>query len=138
MRFGSGGQDDLPAGNAQYDGDDLDEIEVTVNVRNEDEPGMLVISPLQPQVGTALTATLSDEDVHVGTGDWQWARSDSMSGDFTDIEDLSDKNAYIPTEDDLGKYLQVTVVYVDNAGPEVKDPLKKVTDQCGAKGHQHH
>ena len=50
-----------------------------------------------------------------------------MNGPFTNIEDLSDKRTYIPTEDDLGKYLQVTVEYVDSAGPDIKPPLKKVT-----------
>ena len=47
VRFGSGGERGEP-GDTNYIGNDLDKIEVTVNVRNEDEPGMMVISPLQP------------------------------------------------------------------------------------------
>ena len=33
---------------------------VTVEVTNVDEPGMVTLSALQPQAGTALTATNSD------------------------------------------------------------------------------
>ena len=118
VRDGGGGEDGTP-GDDDYDGDDLDEEELTVNVININEPGMLVISPRQPQVGTELTAILTDEDnVAPGVGEWQWARSASMTG-FTDIPNLSTDMTYSPTIDDLNMYLRVTVVYVDRAG---RDP----------------
>ena len=64
----------------------LGEIDLTVNVTNVNEPGGVVISPRQPQVGTMLTAILTDEDnIAPGVGEWQWARSGSMTGAFTDI-----------------------------------------------------
>ena len=75
----------------------------------------MLISSLQPQVGTTLTATVSDPDGVTVVGSWQWASSDSMNGPFTDIPELSDANTYQPTDDDLGKYLRVTVRYRDNA-----------------------
>ena len=116
VRFGAGGEDGM-GGDDAYDGDDLGEIDLTVNVTNVNEPGMVVISPMQPQVGTMLTAILTDEDnIAPGVGEWQWARSDSMAGTFTDIPALSDEMTYRSTIDDLGKYLRVTVVYVDRAG----------------------
>ena len=118
VRVSAGGEDGAPAADA-YDGDDLDEIDLTVNVINVNEPGSVVISPMQPQVGTMLTAILSDEDnVAPTAGEWQWARADSMNGPFTDIPALSTGMDYRPTIDDLGKYLQVTVVYVDRAGAD--------------------
>ena len=61
VRFGAGGEDGM-GGDDDYDGDDLEEVKVTVNVKNVNEPGMVVISPMQPQVGTLLTPTLTDED----------------------------------------------------------------------------
>ena len=127
VRFGAGGEDGAP-GADDYDGDDLGEIDLTVNVTNVDEPGMVVISPMQPQVGTRLTAILTDEDnVAPTAGEWQWASSDTMTGTFTDISNLSTGMTYRPTIADLGKYLRVTVVYVDRAGSEART-VQKVSD----------
>ena len=127
VRFGAGGEDGTPGAPTdspvdEYDGDDLDELELTINVTNVNEPGMVVISPMQPQVGTELTAILTDEDnVAPGVGVWQWASSDSMTGTFTDIPSRSGDQTYSPTEADLGKYLQVTVEYVDRAGDALRN-----------------
>ena len=118
VRFGAGGEDGDPGDDA-YNGDDLGEIELTVNVTNLNEPGNVVISPMQPQVGTMLTAILTDEDnVAPRAGEWQWARSDSMNGPWEDIPSLSTSMTFRPTIDDLGKYLRLTVVYVDRAGAD--------------------
>ena len=127
VRFGAGGEDgtpgeptDTPAD--EYDGDDLGYVELTINVDNVNETGMVVISPRQTQQGTELTAILTDPDnVALGTGVWQWARGDSMTGTFTDIPANSGDMTYRPTQDDLGKYLRVTVEYVDRAGPEFRE-----------------
>ena len=127
VRFGAGGEDGTPGERTdnpadEYDGDDLGEIELTITVTNVNEPGMLVISPMQPQVGTELTAILTDEDnIAPGQGVWQWASSDSMTGTFTDIAERSGDRTYRPTEDDLGKYLQATVEYVDRAGADFRE-----------------
>ena len=127
VRFGAGGEDGTPGEPAddpadEYDGDDLGEIELTITVTNVNEPGMLVISPMQPQVGTELMAILTDEDnIAPGQGEWQWASSDSMTGTFTDIPERSGDRTYRPTEDDLDKYLQATVEYVDRAGADLRE-----------------
>ena len=127
VRFSAGGEDGDPDPTDDYDGDDLGEIDLTVNVTNKNEPGRVVISPRQPQVGTMLTAILSDEDnVAPGVGEWQWARSDSMtSTSWEDIPALSDEMTYRPTIDDLEMYLRVTVDYVDRAGAELQAPSGK-------------
>ena len=75
VRFSAGGEDgDARDPTDAYAGDDLNEIEVTVTVVNVDEPGMVVISPRQPQVGTDLTAILTDEDGVAVPGTWQWSQ----------------------------------------------------------------
>ena len=113
MRFGAGGQDGTP-GTDDYDGDDLGELDLTVTVTNVDEPGTVYISSLQPQIGTELTATITDQDGVAVTGSWQWASSDSENGPFTDIPERSGDRTYRPVDADLDKYLRVTVRYRDN------------------------
>ena len=142
MRFGAGGEDGTPGEPTddpadEYDGDDLGKLELTVTVTNVNEPGMVVISPMQPQVGTELTAILTDEDnIAPGQGEWQWASSNSMTGTFTDIPSRSTDETYRPTGDDLGKYLQVTVEYVDRAGADLRT-VQGGIGLCGPGGHQH-
>ena len=134
VRFSAGGEDGTPGEPTdtpvadEYDGDDLGEIELTVTVTNVNEQGMLVISPMQPQVGTELTGILTDEDnIAPGTGEWEWESSASMAGNFMPIPERSGDRTYRPTDDDLGKYLQVTVEYVDRAGADLRE-VKAVSD----------
>ena len=56
--------------------DQTDEMDVTVTVTNVEEDGTVTLSLLQPRIGTALTATLTDIDGAVSDVKWQWARSD--------------------------------------------------------------
>ena len=127
VRFGAGGEDGMGGVDA-YEGDDLGDIDLTINVTNVNEPGMVVISPMQPQIGTMLTAILTDEDnIAPGVGEWQWARSNSMNGPWEDIPALSTSMTYQPTEDDLNMYLRVTVVYVDRAGADSRT-VQQVSD----------
>ena len=121
VRFGAGGEDGAPVVGDDYDGDDLADIDLTVTVDNLNEPGNVVISPRRPQVGTRLTAILTDEDnVAPAAATWQWASSDSDNGPWEDIPNLSDEMTYRPTPDDEGNFLRVTVVYVDRAGADAR------------------
>ena len=77
-----------------------DEVDVLVEVMNSDEPGMVEIKWLQPEVGTSLPATLIDSDggsdatlpiamdAVVATATWQWYRAKNQNPDrdptFTD------------------------------------------------------
>ena len=45
-----------------FDGANMPSLNVTVTVQNVDEPGSIALTSIQPQVGTALTASLSDPD----------------------------------------------------------------------------
>ena len=127
VRSSAGGEDGAPDLADDYDGDDLYELEVTVNVRNIDERGKATLSQLQPQIGTRLNATLADDDVQVGYGQWRWASDDSMNGPFTNyltqwVDENLDPNAdaYQPVNADLGKYLQVEVRYKDRVDDEIR------------------
>ena len=94
-----------------------DRLEVTVTVTNVDEDGTVGISLLQPQVGTELTATLSDPDVVVAnTTTWQWAISSSGST-WTDIR-AADGDMYTPVAEDVGNYLRARAEYTDVEGED--------------------
>ena len=98
---------------------------VTVEVTNVDEAGSVtLIKPsasvatdkVAPYPGVELAATLSDPDMAAsGSEEWQWSRSASKNGSYTDIED-EEAVAYTPTSDDVGYYLRATVSYKDGEG----------------------
>ena len=101
--------------------------EVTVEVTNEEEPGTVMIRVngatgqpvLQPQVGTVLTASLTDEDVVPdGTNDdpnpeWQWYRGSTEISGATIA-------AYEPVEADVGNRLTAKATYIDGEDADNK------------------
>ena len=94
-------------------------VTVTINVTNEEEPGAITLSPLQPQVGAALTATLVDPDGDVSGAMWQWASSsnplDLTNHPWTDIDGAT-LNAYTPVAGVVDNFLRVTASYTDPQG----------------------
>ena len=93
----------------------IDSIEVRVHVSNVDEAGTVSVSPEQPEVGTALIASLSDPDGSLSGISWQWARS-SDGPSWRDIS-AANSNSYTPVANDVGIYLQATASYTDGHGP---------------------
>ena len=89
-------------------------LPVKVTVENRDEAGMVTLSSLQPQAGTALAATLADPDGSLSGQSWQWEVSSNRST-WADI-DGETAATYTPGADDVGKYLRVTVSYSDGHG----------------------
>ena len=85
---------------------------------NVDEAGSLTLSSVQPQVGTALTATLTDPEGVVST-DWVWERSQDKQT-WEEIKGASvageTYTTYTPGAADLDAYLRVSVTYTDGAG----------------------
>ena len=78
------------------------EIEVT----NVDEAGTVTLSTLQPQVGVALTATLTDSDGVIGTPTWMWFRGSSVI--------VNENTAtYEPKGGDAGAFLKAKATYRD-------------------------
>ena len=86
---------------------------VTIEVTNMEEPGKVTLDKMAPYPGVELTAMESDPDMVVsGSQEWQWSRSMSQNGTYTDIED-ADMAAYTPNDGDVGYYLKATAEYED-------------------------
>ena len=92
-----------------------DTIAVTINVTNVDEAGAVVLDTDAPQMGSQLTATLTDPDGGVTGVAWTWERS----ADRTTWIAIAGATgaAYTPSGDDAGKYLLATASYADGHGP---------------------
>ena len=90
-------------------------ITVTITVNNVEEPGVITLSSVQPQVGTAFTAILSDPDGGITGESWVWARDESATGAFTDSTSTTSAS-YMPAANDVGKFLRATASYTDDEG----------------------
>ena len=98
--------------------------EVMVEVINVDEDGTVTLSARQPLVAVAFTASLIDPDADATNPTpnlrWQWAKSRSKNGSYTDIDDKAEAITYTPTDatgkTDVGYYLRATVSYTDLEG----------------------
>ena len=128
------------------------ETHVTVMVIDVNEPGKLKMNRLQPEVGTPITAILSDPDGDkdtdgtVGTGDdqvtlgWQWYVSKvedplaNVEGHWTAATgDGNDTAIYTPAGDrvtdttstasDEGRYLRAVVKYLDMGVEDTDDDI---------------
>ena len=88
---------------------------MTITVNNIDEKGEVALSWRRPQVGTELEATLTDPDGSVSGDTWQWARSSTRGGSYTDISGETSAT-YTPVAGDVGKYLRASVSYTDGEG----------------------
>ena len=97
------------------DGSRSGSITVTVNVTNLDERGTVTLSWKQPQVSTALTASLADPDGGVSSLTWQWSRADTKNGSYSDV-DAATSASYTPVDDDVDKFLRATASYTDGEG----------------------
>ena len=79
-----------------------------------DEPGTVTLSSSQPQVGTAVTATLSDPDGSVSGETWIWEKSTDKSS-WSEISGETSAS-YTPDAGDVGYYLRATASYSDGQG----------------------
>ena len=101
------------AGNDDEDEAPDDTITVTIDIVNEDDPGVVVISGT-PTVGELLTASLSDDD-NPHSMSWRWQRANS-TGPFVNIAgEISD--TYTPVGADVGTRVTAGVLYTDDHGP---------------------
>ena len=64
--------------------------------------------------GDSVSAILTDADNPTNQA-WQWARSSTASGTFTNISNATSAS-YTTTDDDAGNYLRATVTYDDDSG----------------------
>ncbi len=105
-------------------------IRVTITIRNEDEPGELLISG-RTVIGQQLTASLSDPDGNPRIERWLWQREHSPGIWITIGQDSS---TYTLVNADLAKQLAVTPYYTDDhgAGKFVTVTIDGVTRQNAA------
>ena len=81
-----------------------------------DKPGEVTLAPTLPEVGVALTATLTDLDGEVTNEVWQWESSpNEVPRTWTAISDAN-ASSYTPVSSDAGKLLRATVMYDDAGG----------------------
>ena len=92
-----------------------DTITVTITVTDVDDPGTITLSADPPSAGTALTATLNDDDAPISGETWEWRISDDGQSNWSIITG-ADTNSYIPQEAEIGKFLRITVEYTDSYG----------------------
>ena len=98
-----------PAGSA-------DTLELNISVRNVEEAGSVTISPTgQPEVNSALSATLTDPDGSISGTSWQWHTASTAAGPWTPIPAAA-SGSYTPGENDVDQYLKVTASYRDGHG----------------------
>jgi len=90
-------------------------VDVTVDVTNLDESGVVSLSWKQPQVSTELTATLTDPDGTISGETWQWAKSTNRDSGFSNIGGATSAT-YTPGTGDESNYLRATVSYADAEG----------------------
>ena len=97
-------------------------VSVRVDVIDVDEPGVITFSTTAPRVGSALTATVSDPDSSVEVYTVKWARAANADAPFIDIPidpGYMANPTHTPTAADQGKYLKVTMFYVEHTCHEV-------------------
>ncbi len=92
-----------------------DAIAVAVNLVNVDEPGVVRLDSTEPEVGSEITASLSDPDGSLSSMQWQWSRSEDGATNWEDIAGAS-TSSYTPDADDEGMYLRAVVNYTDGEG----------------------
>ena len=80
-----------------------------------DRAGTLALTSTQPQVGAALTATLTDPDGSISNITWQWASSSDGSTNWADISGAASA-MYTPAARDVGNYLRAAASYTDGHG----------------------
>lgn len=93
-----------------------DRITVTVQVSNVDEAGTVSLGSNNPQVDTALTASLTDPDGSISNLTWQWQKADTANAaTWSDISGAT-TNSYTSGTADVGKFLRAQASYDDGEG----------------------
>ena len=100
---------------AADDGNIISRYDVTINITNVDEDGVVQLSPSQPEVGTLVNAELSDPDGVTSVPTWVWRRSSTATGAGTVINGAS-SSSYMPTDDDVNYFLKAVASYTDQQG----------------------
>lgn len=90
--------------------------DVTINVRDVDDEGNVMLSPKQPRLEQPLNANLFDQDDEVSVRGWNWEKATSpLDANWEPIVGAT-STSYIPLQADLGHYIRASVDYTDKHG----------------------
>ena len=89
--------------------------QVSVQVIDVEEEGVVTLSDTEPEAGTPVTATLTDGDGGVTGRMWQWSRSQDGRTGWSPISGATG-SSYTPTVADEDQYLRAAVTYTDRRG----------------------
>ena len=116
---------------------------MVIDVVDGEDPGAVVLSQRQPEVGIDILAAASDDDGGVTIRKWVWAWSDEIIGAGSDSRCRDETGTlwtaipgaesavYIPKLDDVGRCLRATAFYTDN----IPNPRDAEDDEvCGVPG----
>ena len=90
-------------------------LQSPVHAQEPDQAGTVALSTTTPQVGVAITASLTDPDGGITGTTWLWSSSDTSGGTYTNISGATSAS-YTPMAADSGKYLKATASYTDMHG----------------------
>ncbi len=123
----SGGNNEYNVTVVAKDSDEMmAEKTVTVKVTNENEGGTVTLSHIQPEVGTAIRASLTDLDGGVSGTTWEWFWCATITTGttpecVTPTKINTTSSTYTPIQEDavgdgsVGRYLQAKATYTDKA-----------------------
>ena len=105
----------LSQDNAAWSQSSSKPMQINVQGRLINPPGVVTITPEDAQVGTELTASLESPHHGVTGVTWEWSRSRDGRTDWTNISGQT-TDTYTPVYADRGEYLRATASYNDNHG----------------------
>ena len=113
-------------------------LDLTIEVADGEDPGLVLLSQRQPQVGIDIYAAVTDDDGGVAIRGWTWERSDEVTVNGRSIPSAECRDdhgtpgidvvsgwipiagastaVYAPTLADAGRCLRATATYTDNMG----------------------
>ena len=115
-------------------------VAVSVSVTNVDEAGSVSLSSTAPQVGTAITATLSDPDGNVSNLRWSWlyfSASGTADGTGEEVEGANGTDltsTFTPTQVLAGRQLRARALYDDGHGTGKSAESVKTDEVLGKPG----
>ena len=97
------------------DGTNTAMVDVAVTVANVEEAGVITLNPDNPDVGSVISATLTDPDGDTSNVVWGWQRSTNKEFGWNSIPDAT-SDTYTLVGDDGGHYLRAVATYTDPEG----------------------
>ncbi|WP_420444570.1 cadherin domain-containing protein [Candidatus Poriferisodalis sp.] len=97
-----------------FDGQTTGTADLVVTVSDVDEPGVVELTPAVPRAGSTVSAALAEPDGGLRDQVWVWERSSAGAG-WERIDGASG-SSYVPSTQDIGFRLRVTLSYADVHG----------------------